>query len=150
MVEQCSRLWQNIAFFKLLLVLSSYTIEEDEVVQKNGSSYTKTIEVPRVECTNVPRQVARQQGHEIPREELSPYQPQHYGSPQADIDTPGQGKNIKNYQLIVLRECVFRFAVTFYTGTIQVLCQQRGGQMLMFADKVGGWKWPNADVSKKL
>ena len=24
-----------------------------------------------------------------------------------------------------------------------------GGQMLMFADKVGGWGWPNADVSKK-
>ena len=24
-----------------------------------------------------------------------------------------------------------------------------GGQMLMFADKVGGWGWPNAEVSKK-
>jgi hypothetical protein len=24
----------------------------------------------------------------------------------------------------------------------------RGGQMLMFADKVGGWVWPNADVHK--
>ena len=24
-----------------------------------------------------------------------------------------------------------------------------GGQMLMFADKVGGWGWPNADVSTK-
>ena len=24
-----------------------------------------------------------------------------------------------------------------------------GGQLLMFADKVGGWGWPNADVSKK-
>ena len=24
-----------------------------------------------------------------------------------------------------------------------------GGQTLMFADKVGGWVWPNADVSKK-
>ena len=23
------------------------------------------------------------------------------------------------------------------------------GQVLMFADKVGGWGWPNADVSKK-
>ncbi len=34
-------------------------------------------------------------------------------------------------------------------GTIQVLRQQRGGQMLMFADKVGEWGWPNADVSKK-
>ena len=25
-----------------------------------------------------------------------------------------------------------------------------GGQLLTFADKVGGWGWPNADVSKKL
>ena len=24
-----------------------------------------------------------------------------------------------------------------------------GGQMLMFVDKVGGWGWTNADVSKK-
>ena len=24
-----------------------------------------------------------------------------------------------------------------------------GGQLLMFADKVGGWRWQNADVSKK-
>ena len=24
-----------------------------------------------------------------------------------------------------------------------------GGQLLTFADKVGGWGWPNADVSKK-
>ena len=24
-----------------------------------------------------------------------------------------------------------------------------GSQLLMFADKVGGWGWPNADVSKK-
>ena len=24
-----------------------------------------------------------------------------------------------------------------------------GGQMVMFADKVGGWGWPNADVSTK-
>jgi hypothetical protein len=26
---------------------------------------------------------------------------------------------------------------------------KQGGQMLMFADKVGEWGWPNADVSKK-
>ena len=25
----------------------------------------------------------------------------------------------------------------------------RGGQMMMFDDKVGGWGWLNADVSKK-
>jgi hypothetical protein len=24
-----------------------------------------------------------------------------------------------------------------------------GGQLLTLADKVGGWRWPNADVSKK-
>ena len=106
---------KNCFFFKLLLILSSYTIEEEEVVQKNGSSYTKTIKVPRQECVNVPRT----QAYNITREVLLPYKPQHYGSP------PGQGKIIKKYQLRVLREYVIRFAVTFYTGTIQVLCQQK-------------------------
>ena len=35
-------------------------------------------------------------------------------------------------------------------GTIQVLRHQRGGQMMMFDDKVGGWGWLNADVSKNI
>ncbi len=25
-----------------------------------------------------------------------------------------------------------------------------GNQMMMFADKVGGWGWPNADMNKKI
>ena len=101
------------------MVLSSNTIEEEEVVQKNGSSYTKTIEVPREECEHVPRQVAREQARNITRQELSPYK--------------GEGKIIKNYQLRVLREYVFRFAVTFYTETIQVLY-------------MSAKRWPNTDV----
>ena len=44
------------------------------------------------------------------------------------------------------------YQADFWLGTNQGICQQRGGGgplLMLFADKVGGCGWTNANVSEK-
>ena len=54
------------------MVLSSYDTVVEEVSLKNGSSYYKTIVVPREVCLDIPREVSRLEAGTV----LAPYQVQ--------------------------------------------------------------------------